>query len=198
MKRFCVSKRQTGRFTRPARLLAIIAVFMAGTAGARAQNDASTDFQFDLSGETRARYESLDGQFRAGRAGSDQALFLRTLLHARLTTPVARFGIELQDSRAYFDDSGTPLSTGTVNPLDILQAYVRVETPSVFGDGSDAHLTLGRQTVSIGSKRQIERISYANVIKSYTGAYYTANNTRGDRLWDPLESTCRHASLSIL
>ncbi len=181
MKRFCVSKLQTGLFTGPARLLAIIAAFMAGATGARAQTDTSTDFRFDLSGETRARYESLNGQFRAGRTGSDQALFLRTLLHARLTTPVARFGIELQDSRAYFDDSGTPLSTGTVNPLDILQAYVRVDAPSVFGDGSDAQLTLGRQTVSIGSKRQIERISYANVIKSYTGAYYSATSARGDR-----------------
>jgi len=181
MKRFCVSKPQTGLFTIPAQLLAIIAVFIAGASGARAQNDTSTDFQFGVSGETRARYESLNGQFRAGRAGSDQALLLRTLLHARLSTPVARFGIELQDSRAYFDDSGTPLSTGIVNPLDILQAYAQVDAPSVFGDGSDARLTLGRQTVSIGSKRQIERISYANVIKSYTGAYYTATSARGDR-----------------
>ncbi|WP_297737290.1 alginate export family protein [uncultured Maricaulis sp.] len=181
MKRFCVSKPQTGLFTIPAQLLAIIAVFMAGASGARAQNDTSTDFRFGVSGETRARYESLNGQFRAGRAGSDQALLLRTLLHARLSTPVARFGIELQDSRAYFDDSGTPLSTGIVNPLDILQAYAQVDAPSVFGDGSDARITLGRQTVSIGSKRQIERISYANVIKSYTGAYYTATSARGDR-----------------
>ena len=39
-----------------------------------------------------------------------------------------------------------------------------------------SHLTLGRQTVSIGSKRQIERVSYANVIKSYNGVHWVSHS----------------------
>lgn len=181
MKLVCAYRPQTGPHAMSSILPAALAALTSLASTALAQDADEATVRLDISGETRVRYESLDGQFRAGRSGSDQALLFRTLLHARLTTPVARFGVELQDSRAYFDDIGTPLSTGIVNPLDILQAYVSLDTPSVFGEESEATLTLGRQTVSIGSKRQIERISYANVIKSYTGAYYAATSARGDR-----------------
>ncbi|WP_300556258.1 alginate export family protein [Maricaulis sp.] len=135
---------------------------------------------FSLSGEARARYESLDGQFRAGRSGSDQALFLRTLVHGRYEADGFAFGIELQDSRAYLDDEGTPLSASYVNPLDILQLYAETPAAGLLGPGWTGALRLGRQTVSIGSKRQIERVSYANVIKSYTGAHYTSRTDAGD------------------
>ncbi|MCP2680523.1 alginate export family protein [Maricaulaceae bacterium NA33B04] len=129
--------------------------------------------RFEIEGEVRARYESLSGQFRAGRDGSDQLLALRTLVHGRATFDGLSLGMELQDSRTYLDDAGTPLSSSYVNALDILQAYAEVDVPSPFEAGN-ASVTLGRQTVSIGSKRQIERVSYANVIKAYTGFHYAA------------------------
>ncbi|MFW6413644.1 MAG: alginate export family protein [Oceanicaulis sp.] len=128
---------------------------------------------FSLEGEVRARYETLDGQFRAGRGGGDQLLAFRSLLHGRADFGPVTFGVELQDSRAYLDDSGTPLSSSFVNAFDLLQAYADIDAPTPFADGSGT-LTLGRQTVSIGSKRQIERVSYANVITAYTGAHYQA------------------------
>ncbi|MEO0815705.1 MAG: alginate export family protein [Pseudomonadota bacterium] len=138
---------------------------------------------FTLKGETRARYETLDGQFRAGRDGSDQLLLFRTLLLAEVDTGPVAFGIELQDSRTYLGDTGTPLSSSISNPLDILQLYARFdELPGLMGEGSTSHLTVGRQTVSIGSKRQIERVDFANVIKSYTGANFLSTNARGDEL----------------
>lgn len=134
-----------------------------------------------LKGETRVRYESLDGQFRAGLEGSDQLLLFRSLLLAEADTGPVSFGVELQDSRTYLGDSGTPLSASIANPLDILQAYARFDDlPGLLGEGSTSHLTLGRQTVSIGSKRQIERVDYANVIKSYTGAHLVTVNDRKD------------------
>ncbi len=135
--------------------------------------------RFTLSGEVRARYETLDGQFRAGRSGSDQLLAFRTLLHGRADLGAVTLGAELQDSRTYLDDSGTPLSNSYVNAFNLLQAYARIDAASPFEDGA-ASLTLGRQTVSIGSKRQIERVSYANVIKSYTGAHYEARSGTGE------------------
>ncbi len=136
-----------------------------------------------VSGETRVRYETLDGQFRANGEGGDQLLLFRTLLLAEADLGALSFGFELQDSRTYLGDSGTPLTNSITNPLDFLQLYARLdELPGVLGTGSTGSLKLGRQTVSIGSKRQIERVDFANVIKSYTGAHFTSVNPRGDEL----------------
>ena len=136
-----------------------------------------------LSGESRIRYEALDGQFRAGREGSDQLLLFRSLLLAEVDTGSFAAGFELQDSRTYLGDEGTPLSSSIVNPLDFLQLYVRFDDlPGAFGKASSSQLKVGRQTVSIGSKRQIERVDFANVIKSYTGAHLVTKAERGDEL----------------
>lgn len=136
-----------------------------------------------LKGESRIRYESLEDQFRGGSQGSDQLLLLRTLLHTEIDTGPIVFGAELQDSRTYLGDEGTPLSNSFTNPLDFLQVYARVEDlPGLLGERSESELTVGRQTVSIGSKRQIERVSYANVIKGYTGAYLQSESDSGDEL----------------
>ena len=87
------------------------------------------------------------------------------------------WGIELQNSRTYLGDDGTPLSSNYTNPLDVLQLYARADNlPSVIDNDATSHLTLGRQTVSIGSKRQIERVSYANVIKSYNGVHWVSHS----------------------
>ncbi|MDJ0920845.1 MAG: alginate export family protein [Henriciella sp.] len=136
-----------------------------------------------VQGETRARYESLEGQFRAGREGSDQLLALRSLLLVEADTGPVALGFELQDSRTYLGDAGTPLSSSIANPLDVLQLYTRFDAvPGLLGAGSSSTLKLGRQTVSIGSKRQIERVDFANVIKSYTGAHLISTSARGDEL----------------
>ncbi|MEM7767914.1 MAG: alginate export family protein [Pseudomonadota bacterium] len=136
-----------------------------------------------LSGEARVRYEGLEGQFRAGRGGSDQLLLFRTLLLAEADTGPVSFGVELQDSRTYLGDLGTPLSSSFTNPLDVLQLYARFDDlPGLLGNNSKSRLTLGRQTVSIGSKRQIERVSYANVIKSYSGVHFISEAAGGDAL----------------
>ncbi len=135
-----------------------------------------------LSGEIRGRYESLDGQFRRDFQGSDQVLVFRSLMQMEIDAGPITFGAELQDSRAYFDDDGTPLSSSFVDPLDLLQAYVKFEAPGVLGPGSSTEVILGRQTVSIGSKRQVERVDYANVIRAFTGLHAISRNERGDEL----------------
>jgi hypothetical protein len=122
-----------------------------------------------LAGESRARYETLDGQFRANGSGGDQLLSLRTLLYAEAESGPLAFGLELQDARTYLDDAGTPLSNGTVNPLDVLQAWARLRYRSPVAPAAATEVWLGRQTFTIGSGRQVERYDYANVIVSYTG-----------------------------
>ncbi|NNU16710.1 alginate export family protein [Parvularcula sp. ZS-1/3] len=143
---------------------------------------AQASAELRVEGELRARYESLDGQFRAGLEGSDQALFTRALFLAEWKTGRWAFGAEMQDSRAFLDDEGTPLSGGFVNASDLLQAYVSVDGPGLLGVGSDGRTVIGRQTISIGSKRQVERVSYANVIRSFTGIHHTSSTERGDHL----------------
>ena len=171
----------------PALLSAVsfIGLSAAAEPALRLQDAAKAPPWLTLSGESRVRYESLGGQFRANGAGGDQLLLFRSLLLAEIDTgSTLKLGAELQDSRTYLGDDGTPLGSSIANPLDILQLYGRLEDlPGLNGTGSTSALTLGRQTVSIGSKRQIERVDYANVIKSYTGAQLVSKHPRGDELY---------------
>lgn len=159
-----------------------------------AQSAKPIDFKLDtqlnapdwltLRGEARARYETLEGQFRARGSGGDQALALRTLILGEanlkgLGLEHMTIGAELQDARMELDDAGTPISTSNVNALDVLQAYVRFDLDGVLGQ-KDINLTLGRQTLDIGSRRVLERVEMANVIFSYTGVYWRSVSQRGD------------------
>ena len=134
-----------------------------------------------IEGVSRARYETLDGQFRSGGKGGDQVLGFRNLFLVEADSGPIAAGFELQDARAYLDDSGTPLTTGIVDPLDVLQAYVRFDLDGALGSKT-ASLKLGRQTLAIGSQRVLERVDMANVIFAYTGAYWRSTNQRGDEL----------------
>ncbi len=137
-----------------------------------------------ISGEARVRYESLDGQFRAGGRGGDQALAFRTLILAEAQLDPVSFGLELQDSRKELNDSGSTLSASVVNPLDILQAYASID---LSGSGlatalkqDKARLKLGRQTLDIGGRRILERADMANVLLNFTGAYWQSSKAHGD------------------
>ena len=135
-----------------------------------------------VSGEWRARYETLDGQFRAAGSGSDQMLAFRTLILAEADTGRITWGAELQDARSYLDDSGTPLSTSIVNPVDLLQLYGKARLSRGIGDRGTTDVQVGRMTLDIGSGRQVERVEFANVIVNYTGAYVRSASARGDEL----------------
>lgn len=132
-----------------------------------------------LDGDARQLYEADDGQFRAGGSGSDQSLSLRTLLRVRADAGPVAFGIELQDSRVYLDDAGTPLGVSAVDAFDLLQAYAEIAAAGAFGQ-KEATLRLGRQTLGIGSQRVVERTNSSNVISSFTGAYWSSRNQRDD------------------
>jgi len=88
------------------------------------------------------------------------------------------FGMELQDSRTELADSGTPLSSSFVDPLDVLQAYVRVAVPMADARSS---LQLGRMTIEIGSERVAERLDFANAVVNFTGAYWRTDFKNNDQ-----------------
>jgi hypothetical protein len=123
-----------------------------------------------LSGSFRARYESLDGQFRPSLNGSDQLISLRTTLFAEARFDRFRIGGEVFDARAYAADSGSSLGTGEVNALELSQAYVGYRFSDVFANGADANLQVGRFTMDLGSRRLVGRNNFRNSTNAFTGA----------------------------
>ena len=136
----------------------------------RIQNALSFPTWFSLSGQHRTRFENLGEQFRTTENGGDQVLVLRTLVLAEMDFDKIKFAAEMEDSRSYLGDDGTPLSASVVNPLELLQAYVDIPTNNLFLDGSKSHLRGGRMTMDVGSRRLVSRNRFRNAINAFTGA----------------------------
>lgn len=122
-----------------------------------------------VSGQHRVRFESLDNQFRAGRDGGDQILVTRTTLMGQLNLKKLTFAAELLDAREALADGGTPISTGEVNPLELLQAYVEMPVSNLLQPGSTSSIRGGRLTMDVGCRRLVVRNNYRNTINSFTG-----------------------------
>lgn len=122
-----------------------------------------------LSGHQRTRYETLDGQFRAGRSGSDQIWAFRTDLQATARFDQLELVAEGMDSRQELADSGTPLNNTIVNAVELLQAYAGLHVDDLFAKGDKAFLQAGRQTIDIGSRRLVARNAFRNTINNFTG-----------------------------
>ncbi len=132
-----------------------------------AQQNLTPDW-FVITGQHRSRFETLNNQFRAGRSGGDQALVFRTNIKATVSLDKTRFAAEMMDSRAMLVDTGTPLNTTIVNPLELLQAYVEFPiTQAANSTGST--LKGGRITMDVGSRRLVARNRYRNTINAFTG-----------------------------
>ncbi len=124
---------------------------------------------WDFHVEHRTRYESLDGQFRAGRRGSDQLLVMRTSIETRLKLDPINLVAELVDSRQAFADSGTPLNTGIVNTIEPLQAYLEwAPDKKLLGTG-EMRIKFGRMTKDLGSRRLLARNRFRNTRNAFTG-----------------------------
>lgn len=136
----------------------------------------------EFGGEHRLRYESLDGQFRAGGRGGDQALAFRTLLRAQASHGPWRVGAELQDARLALWDAGTPLDTTQVNALELLQAYAAWRGEGALGAGSTTELLLGRQTLDLGQRRLVARNAFRNTINSFSGGRLHWQGAGGEQL----------------
>jgi hypothetical protein len=133
----------------------------------------------EVSGEQRTRYETLDGQFRAGRDGGDQALTFRTTLMAQLKGESGRLVGEILDARQYLSDDGSPIDNTMVNPVDVLQAHVRWDAGDLIAGGTNT-IRMGRETLDLGNRRLMARNAYRNTINSFTGIDWL---WEGDRQW---------------
>lgn len=124
---------------------------------------------FRLSGSYRVRYESLDGQPRAGFRGEDEQLALRGTLLAEYRKGPIRLVGELYDSRAYLTRPGSTVSSNEVNTFELVQAYLAADLGGVLGAGSSAQVQAGRMMLNLGSRRLVAADDYRNTTNSYTG-----------------------------
>ena len=149
---------------------------------AMAAEQASASFDYYFSGVSRVRFEHLDGQFRSGRKGSDQLLAMRTLIQTGVRRGALGFNLEIEDSRTYLDDSGTPLSTSFVDAVEPLQVNIELNRNPFSNLLADSRLRLGRMDLDIGSRRFVERNGYRNTINTYTGFHWTGEFKNGLQL----------------
>ncbi len=171
-------------------LVVIVAMIMLAAAAPRAPAAApwrlatAADLPpwLHLSGSHRTRYETLGGQFRAARDGGDQMLALRTIILTELRGEALRAGIEIIDSRAFLDDSGSPLSTTMINPAELLQGYLAWSRDDVLLAGDHSELRAGRLTLDVGSRRLVARSLYRNTINTFTGVEWRWSDAQGRSL----------------
>ncbi len=122
-----------------------------------------------LSTNTRLRYETIEGQPRTGFNESEDLFNIRTIVTGEYRSGQLKIGAELYDSRVYGGDAGTPITTGEVNTLELVQAYVGYDIPDAFGPGTKLGLQAGRFTLNLGSRRLVAADDYRNTTNGYTG-----------------------------
>jgi hypothetical protein len=122
----------------------------------------------DLAGTMRLRYEGIANQLRPGFDQDDDLVNLRTTLGARYQSGGFIAVGELWDSRVWGEERGTPVTTGEVNALELVQAYVGVS--EVIGK-TKVTAQAGRFTLNVGSRRLIAADDYRNTTSGYTGVH---------------------------
>ena len=143
---------------------------LEASSGAWSLNQAlNTPAWLSLSGHSQIRYETLDEQFRSGGKGDDQILVFRTSLLAKITWDQWQFAVEVLDARQAYGNDSTKISSGDVNPLDVLQLYAQWSFNNLFTSQSDSRIKVGRFTMDVGSRRFIARNRFRNAINSFSG-----------------------------
>lgn len=122
-----------------------------------------------ISGSVRGRYEVLGNQFRPGIDRNDDLFVLRSSLFAEYDGGPIRIGGEIVDSRAYFADAGSSISTSEVNALELIQGYVGLDLGDALGDGSATSIEVGRFTMDLGSRRLAGRNNFRNTTNAFAG-----------------------------
>lgn len=153
------------RLLSPAMLLAVFFPVLA-QAGPLDAAVATPDW-LTLSLHNQSRLSFLDGQLRKGRSGSDQIWENQLGLKAEVQAGATAMTLESLDARAWLADTGTPLSSAIVNPLDILQ--LNVSHTFVREAGNTFTLSAGRFTQDAGSRRLLARNRFRNTINAFDG-----------------------------
>ncbi len=165
-----------------------LAIMLLPVVNFAAENDSrpwrltNSSERLQISAGQLLRYESLNGQYRSGRSGSDQILLARSNVLAELQLNRVNFGLELLDARQSLADRSTPLSNGLVNTAALQQLYATLSLRDILQTESNLDVRIGRQTLDLGSRRLIARSGFSTAPTSFTGAVATWNTAGGNRL----------------
>lgn len=151
--------------TRLIPVCAAISVSLLVACAVHAQDDPALQF----GGSYQLRYESLQNPYRVGESGSDQVIAARLLLSAKANGEHLFGEVEIEDSRTWLDDAGTPLGTDDVNVLEPLQFYAGWK--QTLSDNSKLAVKVGRMTADIGSRRFVSRNRFRNTINAFSGVH---------------------------
>lgn len=156
---------------------------VAQDSGAPTLQDAIGSDEFTIEGSVRTRYETYENPFGSSGAEAADLLNFRTLISAEYDAGPVRVGGTLQDSRAYWADTGTPLSTAEVNAFELVEGYVTLELGGAVSQGSSTELTAGRFLLNLGSKRLAGSPGFRNTANGFTGVRLDwTNKDRGQDL----------------
>lgn len=122
-----------------------------------------------LGGHQRSRYESLNGQFRAFRKGSDQYFVFRTALMTEITIDGLEFGAEILDSRQSGAANDSTINNSIVNAVELVQGYGAINFDNFLIEDSKSRILIGRHTMDVGSRRLIARNRFRNTTNNFTG-----------------------------
>ncbi|WP_457309849.1 alginate export family protein [Sphingomonas sp. UYAg733] len=120
---------------------------------------------FTISATTRARVEVIENQARTGFERDDTLVTFRTVISAEYGPGPISVGGELWDSRAYSISPRSPIGTGEVNAIELVQAYVKADLGGALGTKVQA----GRFTLDVGSRRIVANDDYRNTTNGFTG-----------------------------
>lgn len=125
----------------------------------------------ELSGSQRTRFETLDGQFRAGSSfdPDDHLWALRTTLRADVQLDRFVATGEFWDARQIDADAGSAVNTTVVNAAEVVQLYAGLRGEGVFTKGDEASVILGRHTMDVGSRRLVARNRFRNTTNTFLG-----------------------------
>ncbi len=152
---------------KPSWSLSLLLVVCAGGVGV-ARADGPKPAWLELGLQHRERIEELVHDYRAANPANATAYVLRTLVSAKATFDPIFVAVEGEDSRAYATDT-TPLSTSSVDAVELLQAHVGLRLSGVFAAGDNVEARLGRITMDVGSRRFVARNRYRNTLNAFTG-----------------------------
>ena len=120
----------------------------------------------DVQLSQRTRFEGISADPRAEQGSDPRGLMSRTLLRAELRRPMVEGALEIQDARA-FATAATPRSTGLVNTLEPIEAWLGVRLRGVFSEGDTLELRAGRMTLDMGSRRFLARNEFRNTTNGF-------------------------------
>ena len=164
----------------------VLGLLSIGTVAAEAPRQLNSALELpawlSISGQHRTRYETVDEQFRAGRNGDDQILVFRTNILTEIMLQNWTLALEVLDARQAHAKDDTPVNTGIVNPLDVLQLFAQWRVNHLIRENSISSFKVGRFTLDVGSRRLVARTLFRNTFNAFTGFDWQWQSTSGARL----------------